>query len=106
MKITNHSLNANANLESFTEARLRQQMLQAQAGQQIECLKCGRILDWRNAVSVDVSRDGNGGALLFTKVLCGQCADVLLPGFPERIGALENGQLHIEITDGRTYNRS
>ena len=106
MKVTNHSLNADSNLESFVEANLRRQMLQAQAGQQIFCRKCNRVLDWRNAVSVDVSRDGNGGALLFTKVLCGQCADVLLPGFPERIGALEDGRLHIEITDGRTYNRS
>jgi hypothetical protein len=85
--------------------QLTAQMLRHQAGRQMRCAICDDILDWNNAVSVDVVRSERD-ELVTTTMTCGPCFDAWYHGDDQSldpIRAKAGGPVTVKITDGRDY---
>lgn len=80
------------------ERKLTGQMLRYQAGQQMWCRACERLLDVRDAVSLDLRREGR---LEATAMYCGDCWDNGAPSIVET--AVKRG-FAVEVIDGRTLD--
>lgn len=90
-------------LDNFLRRHLTGQMLRYQVGQQMFCPTCERILDWQNAVSLDLTGK-KSGKLYFTKVFCGPCFDKLTVEAAVKAATEKSGEgIEVTVTDGRAF---
>lgn len=90
-------------LDTFLRRHLTGQMLRYQVGQQMFCPTCERILDWQNAVSLDLTGKKTG-KLYFTKVFCGPCFDGLTVDAAVKAATEKSGEeIEVNVTDGRAF---
>lgn len=72
-------------------------LLKYAAGQTMFCPGCDQVMDWRQTMILDVTKDS---APIRTMVLCSPCADKRLPNLEAL--CKEKG-LTLEVTDGRKF---